>query len=124
MDVNETKNLHENLHDKTPVILNDRIFIRNREKMMKIMVADILYIEAERNYSRIFTAGKEFLLSVTLKTIEEKLSNNIFVRTHRSYIVNLAHVDEVGDGHVTIAQKAIPLSSGLKANLLERIQTF
>ncbi len=106
------------------VILKDRLFIRHREKMMKIMVSDILYIEADRNYSRIFTGTKEFLLSTTLKTIEEKLANNLFVRTHRSYIVNLMHVDEVAEGHVIINQKAIPLSSGLKQNLLERIQTI
>lgn len=106
------------------VILQDRIFIRHREKMMKIMVSDILYIEADRNYSRIFTGSREYLLATTLKTIEEKLGNNLFVRTHRSYIVNLTHVDEVAEGHVVINQKAIPLSSGLKENLLERIQTI
>lgn len=88
------------------------------------MVADILYIEADRNYSRIFTLNKEFLLSTTLKTIEEKLSGNLFVRIHRSYIINLAHVDEVAEDHVIISQKAIPLSAGLKEHLLERIQTF
>ncbi len=106
------------------VILKDRIFIRHRERMMKIMVSDILYIEADRNYSRIFTGTKEFLLSTTLKTIEEKLANNLFVRTHRSYIVNLMHVDEVAEGHVVIGQKAIPLSSACKDHLLERIQTL
>ena len=74
---------------------------------MKIMVADILYIEADRNYSRIFTGIKEFLLSTTLKTIEEKLSGNLFVRIHRSYLINLAHVDEVAEDHVVISQKAI-----------------
>ncbi|MEP6627876.1 MAG: LytTR family DNA-binding domain-containing protein, partial [Ginsengibacter sp.] len=77
-----------------------------------------------RNYSRIFTSQKEFLLSTTLKTIEEKLSNQLFVRVHRSYIVNMAHVDEVGDGQVFIEQKGIPLSAGMRENLLERLQTL
>ena len=75
--------LENNILLETPVILSDRIFVRCREKMMKIMVADILYIEADRNYSRIFTNSKEFLLSTTLKTIEEKLSGNLFVRIHK-----------------------------------------
>ena len=111
-------------HEHAPVILSDRIFVRCREKMLRIMMADILYIEADRNYSRIFTGQKEFLLSTTLKTIEERLTNHFFVRIHRSYIVNLAHIDEVGEGHVVIAQKSIPLSAGLKDHLLERIQTL
>ncbi len=125
MAQNETGNTIENsnIHDQ-PVILSDRIFVRSRDKMMKILIADILYIEADRNYSRIFTGNKEYLLSTTLKTIEEKLSGHLFVRIHRSYIINLAHVDEVAESHVVIGQKAIPLSAGLKEHLLERIQTL
>jgi DNA-binding LytR/AlgR family response regulator len=107
-----------------PFILNDRIFVRNRDRMIRILIADILYIEADRNYSRIFTRNKEHLLCITLKTIEEKLSNQMFLRTHRSYIINLSHVDEVADGHVLIDQKPIPLSAGLKDQLLQRIQTL
>jgi len=110
--------------DEQPFILSDRIFVRHREKMIKIIVADILYIEADRNYCRIFTKNKEYLLCITLKTIEEKLPGRMFLRTHRSYIINLAHIDEVAEGHVIIAQKAIPLSAGLKEQLLQRIQTL
>jgi len=111
-----------NVNKEQPFILSDRIFVRHREKMIKIIVADILYIEADRNYCRIFTKNKEYLLSITLKTIEEKLPGRIFLRTHRSYMINLAHIDEVADGHVIIDQKAIPLSAGLKDQLLQRIQ--
>ena len=122
---NETESAKENnVINEQPVILSDRIFIRCRDKMTKIMVSDILYIEADRNYSRIFTGAKEYLLSTTLKTIEEKLSSQLFVRTHRSYVINLAHVDEVAEDHVIISQKPIPLSSGMKEHLLERIQTL
>lgn len=85
-------------------ILSDRIFVRYKEKMIKIMVSDILYIEADRNYSRIFTCNKEYLLSVTLKTIQEKLSADIFVRVHRSYMINITQVEEVADSFVIIAK--------------------
>lgn len=105
-------------------ILSDRIFVRYRDKMIKIMVSDILYIEADRNYSRIFTGSTEYLLSITLKTIEEKLSVDHFVRIHRSYIANITQIEEVAESHVVIAQKSIPLSAGLKDHLLERIQTL
>lgn len=111
-------------HDEQHFILRDRIFIRSKDKMIKIMVTDILYIEADRNYSRIFTKDKEYLLSVTLKTIEEKLSDNLFVRVHRSYVINIAQVDEVAESFVIISNKAIPMSGGLKENLLAKIQTL
>jgi len=105
-------------------ILSDRIFVRYKEKMLKIMVSDILYIEADRNYSRIFTCSKEYLLSVTLKTIQEKISGNFFVRIHRSYIINITQIEEVADSYVSIAGKPIPMSDGLKEQLLNRIQTL
>lgn len=121
----ETKNIIENIAiPDVPVILNDRIFVRSREKMLKILIADILYIEADRNYSRIFMQNKEILLSITLKTIEDKLTGRLFVRIHRSYLINLAHLDEVANDHVIIAQKVVPLSANLKEHLLERIQTL
>ena len=105
-------------------ILSDRIFVRYKEKMIKIMVSDILYIEADRNYSRIFACNKEYLLSVTLKTIQEKLSENIFVRIHRSYMINITQVEEVADSYVIIAKKPIPMSAGLKEQRLNRIQSL
>ena len=73
-------------------ILSDRIFVRNRDRMVKIMVTDILYMEADRNYSHIFTGAKQFTLTVTLKTMEEELSMQHFLRVHRSFIINLIHV--------------------------------
>ena len=110
--------------EEQPFILSDRIFVRHREKMIKIMVADILYMEADRNYSRIFTQHKEYLLSATLKTIEEKLSMRLFMRIHRSYIINISHIDEVAEGHLIIAQKPIPIGAGMKEQLMQRIKTL
>src|SRR5207237_400982 len=42
-----------------PQVLSDRIFVRYREKIVKIFIADILYVEADRNYCHLFTANKE-----------------------------------------------------------------
>ena len=104
-----------------PFILSDRIFVKHKEKMVKIFIEDILYIEAERNYSRIFTKTKEFLLATTLKIMEEKLPPRNFIRVHRSYMINLLQVDEVAENHVMINQKAIPLSISLRDDLMKRI---
>jgi DNA-binding LytR/AlgR family response regulator len=122
---NETGTTPENTTgNEQPFILSDRIFVRHKEKMIKIMTADILYMEADRNYSRIFTKQKEYLLSVTLKTIEEKLSMQHFMRIHRSYLINIIHVDEVAESSVVIAQKSIPLGTGMREQLMQRMQTL
>jgi len=109
---------------ESTLVLNDRIFVRNHERMIKIFIKDILYIIAERNYTRIFSKDKEHLLVMTLKDLDKKLPIEHFLRIHRSYIINLSQVDEVAGTHVVIANKAIPLSKSLRGNLLNRLQTI
>ncbi len=110
--------------DEQPFVLSDRIFVRYKEKMIKIMLADILYMEADRNYSHIFTSSREYVLSITLKNIEEKMSMQLFMRIHRSYLINITHVDEVAENYVMIAQKNVPLGTGMREQLMQRIQTL
>ena len=110
--------------NESPLVLNDRIFVRNHERMIKIFIKDILYIIAERNYTRIFSKDKEHLLVMTLKDLDRKLPIEHFIRIHRSYIINLSQVDEVAGTHVVIANKAIPLSKSLRGKLLNRLQTI
>lgn len=105
-----------------PFVLSDCIFVRSHNKMVKVCINDILFIEAERNYCKIHCKDKEHLLVTTLKDLEEKLTSNNLLRIHRSFIVNLSHIDEIAMSHVVIAKKAIPLSAELKKQLLQRIQ--
>jgi len=108
----------------SPFVQTDSIFVRRNERMIKIMIKDIYYFEADRNYCKIFAKNKDCLLVMTLKEIDEKLPPEHFLRIHRSFIINLSHVDEVAGSHVVIGRKAIPLSKSLRAELLNRLQTF
>lgn len=116
---------HDPAHEEAkPFVLSDRIFVRYKDKMVKIFIEDILFIEADRNYCHIYTMGKQYLLTTTLKVMEDKLPTRHFLRVHRSYMVNLFQIDEVGDGHIGIAGKTVPLSHLLRDDLLKRIQTI
>ena len=110
------------IDNEIPFVLSDCIFVRSHNKMVKVCLNDILFIEAERNYCKIHCKDKEHLLVTTLKDLEEKLTSNNLLRIHRSFIVNLSHIDEIDMSHVVIAKKAIPLSTELKKQLLQRIQ--
>ena len=103
-------------------VMSDSIFIRSHDKMIKINIKDILYIEAERNYCKIHCKEKEHLIVSTLKDLEEKLNVKNLMRVHRSFIINMHHIDEIATSHLVIAKKAIPLSSELKKQLLLHIQ--
>jgi DNA-binding LytR/AlgR family response regulator len=104
-------------------LLDDRIFVRYKDRMVKIVFDDILYVEADRNYCRIFTQNKEFLLTMPMKALEDKLPPAKFQRIHRSYIVNLGCVDEVTEGHVAIGNKHLSLSQSLREAFLKRLKT-
>ena len=105
-------------------VLEDRIFVRHHDKMVKVLIQDIRYLEAERNYCRIFTTDQSYLLVGTLKAVESKLPPKYFVRVHRSYIVNLTHIDEVATSHLIVANKVIAINKTAKDELLMRLQTL
>lgn len=105
-------------------ILSDSIFVKDHEKMIKIEIPNILYIEAERNYCRIYTQGKEYLIVMTLKALDQKLPNKHFLRVHRSFIVNVSQVEEIANTHLVIGKKAIPISKTMRTDLLNRLQTI
>ena len=116
-----------NKEDETcisPFIQSDSIYVRRNERMIKIMIKDIYYFEADRNYCKIFSKNKDCLLVMTLKEINDRLPREHFLRIHRSFIVNLSHVDEEAGTHVVIDKKAIPLSKTLRGDLMTRLQTF
>lgn len=105
-------------------VLKDCLFVRNRETMVKVAIKDIRYIEAERNYCRIFSMEKEYLIVATLKEIDKKLPQEHFLRIHRSYIINFSRIDEIGGTHIVISRKTIPMSKGMRTELLKRLQTI
>lgn len=119
--------LHEKNEPKTEpssLKLEDRIFVKQNDLMCKILIADILYLEADRNYCQVFTKDKSYLLINTLKNMEDKLPADTFQRIHRSYIVNLKQVNEFNHNHITVGNKILPMSKELRPELMARLQTI
>lgn len=121
----ETKtSYHTEPEHSESYILSDSVFVRHNNTMVKVNINDILYIEAERNYCRIYSKNREYLLVITLKDMDEKLPSKHFLRVHRSFIVNISKINEVSNTHIVIEKKAIPISKSLKEELLKRLQTI
>lgn len=107
--------------DISSFMLKNSIFIKDKDKMVKILIKDILYIEAERAYSRIRTNDKEYLISTSLKTLEEKIAADYLMRVHRSYVINLHHIEEIQDNYVHIQQNYIPISRSYWDNFINKV---
>jgi DNA-binding LytR/AlgR family response regulator len=111
----------------TSYILSDRIFVRYKDRMIKVVIDDILYVKADGSYCLITTPDKEYILTVPLKTLEASLPSNAFTRTHRSYVVNLHKIEALDDNQETLTlrgNKHIPVSRRFKAELLKRLRLF
>jgi DNA-binding LytR/AlgR family response regulator len=102
--------------------LGDRIFIRSNGKLVKVMLDDILYVEANRNYCNIITSEQSYMIINSLNIFGEKFLNNDFLRVHRSFIVNLKKLDAVADSHLEIKRKVIPISKMYKEDLIKSIR--
>ncbi|MCG9972732.1 LytR/AlgR family response regulator transcription factor [Christiangramia crocea] len=104
--------------------LNDRIFVRYKDTMVKISLNEIQFIEADRNYCKVFTKDRQYLLVTTLKEVASKLPNKRFLRIHRSYIANLSHIDEIGGNHVVISGRSLPMSKNMRTELFKHLQVI
>ncbi|MDQ2864364.1 MAG: LytTR family DNA-binding domain-containing protein [Bacteroidota bacterium] len=85
------------------------IIIKQGYDKYKIAMNDILYFEAMKDYTRISTVDKQFLMLSTLNGIIEKLPPGKFVRIHRSYVVNKSRVEAVQKNKVTIHSHELPI---------------
>ena len=89
---------------------------------------EIVYSEASNNYSKlILTDGKQFLISKTLKDVQEVLEEEHFLRVHRQYIVNLNHVKHFNrnEGILTMDNgDHIPIARNQKERLTERYRSL
>lgn len=104
-------------------ILSDRIFVKDKDKLVKIYLADILYLEAARNYCKVVTTYQEYLISLPMKTVEKRISCSLFFRVHRSFIVNLSKVDEVlYENYILIGTNEIPISRSHYTAFLKAIR--
>jgi len=87
----------------------DFIIIKQGYDKYKIPIHDILYLEAMRDYTRITTVTKQYLVLTTLNGITEKLPSDVFVRIHRSYVVNRNKVDAIQKNKIKIQSQELPI---------------
>ena len=94
----------------------DHIYLKVEYQLVRVMLADILYIEGLKDYVKVHLASQPRpLLSLTsLRSMEEKLPSQRFMRVHRSYIVSLDHVAAVGRGTLQVGKETLPVSDGYR----------
>ncbi len=97
------------------------LFLKSEYKIRRINFNDILYIEGLKDYIKVFTAGEDKpLLSLnSIKSLEQKLPEEKFMRVHRSYIVNLDKIETIERSRIVFGKIYIPVSDQYKDKFQE-----
>ncbi len=98
------------------------IFVKTDYKMLQLRLEDILYIEGVKDYVRIFTAdGGDVKTQMSMKSLEETLPSDRFIRVHRSFIVNLSKIRIIERNRIVFGKVYIPVSDSYKDRFMEAI---
>jgi DNA-binding LytR/AlgR family response regulator len=97
---------------------NKHLFIRSEYKLYKIAFSEIRFIEGLDNYIRIFTdCSKPIMSHISLKEVCERLPQNLFLRVHRSFIINTKKNISISNKFINLGDKQIPVGISYEENV-------
>jgi DNA-binding LytR/AlgR family response regulator len=106
---------------KGDLSFEEGIFVKNKKRLEKVMLKDILWVEAYDIYAMIKTSTGQYLLSHSLKTVEEKFPSSHFIRVHRSYLVNKDKIDAIEENDLVIADTRIPVGKTYREPVMKKL---
>lgn len=107
-------------HIDTPT----EFYVNIDRRLIKIDIPTINLIEAKGDYILIKTENKNYTVHSTLKKIEEKLPDSLFLKVHRTYVINLKKIIDIEDNSVLIGKDVIPVSRANRPELMKRLNTL
>lgn len=104
-----------------PETSSSYFFIKADNSLVKIMYADVLFVEALQNYVTIHTAAKKYISYLTFKSVEEYLPVDTFIKVHKSFIVAANRVDRIDGNEIRIGGQHIPISRTFKEEVMKKL---
>lgn len=111
----------KNVQSKSSEEVKNDFYVNIDRRLIKINLPSIYLIEAKGDYINIKTEEKNYIVHFSLKKIEEKLPDSLFLKVHRSYIINLKHIIDIEDNSVLIKKDVIPVSRSNRPELMKRL---
>lgn len=109
---------------KKELLINDSIFVKDDLTYRKIPLRDICYVEAFKNYLELQLDNGRHIIRSTLKDFLDVLPQTYFIQTHRSFVINLERVTEIGGNFVVVNNNKIPVSRSQKDEVLARLNFY
>jgi len=107
--------------DKEKQQTGDDFYININKRLIKIDIQSIYLVEAKGDYIYLKTDNKNYTVHSTLKKIEEKLPDHMFLKIHRSYIININKIIDIEDNSVLIEKDVVPVSRSNRPELMKRL---
>lgn len=109
------------LEKNKPELAPSYIFVKTENRLEKITLADIIYIEGMRDYRRIHTVNKRIMTLQNFKELEQIIPSELVCRVHKSYMVAIAKIDSIERNRIKIGDQLIPISDSYKTLFYQTI---
>ena len=107
---------------------DEEIFIKKGSSLVKLKLKEIIYIEALENYVTLITKDDKFTIHFTMKAIENQLPSGVFIRVHRSFIINKSMIQAIKESALELnvggSLKSIPVGKSFRDSLLNDINVM
>ena len=99
------------------------IFVRQTKSRIfeKLPLKDLILLEAHGSYSKIITMNNKLTICSNLQSVLDKIDMPNFIRIHRSYAINIDHVESVTDDEVIVGKVIVPISTKYRQDLFDRL---
>jgi len=113
---------NEKLVTKTPkTISSNDLYVNIDRRLIKIDIPSIYLIQAKGDYIHVKTEDENYTVHSTLKKIENKLPEDLFLKVHRSYVINIKKIIDIEDNSVLIKKDVVPVSRSKRPELMRRL---
>jgi DNA-binding LytR/AlgR family response regulator len=116
------------LKKEIPTTGDEEIFIKKGSSLVKLKIKEIIFVEALENYVTVNIKDERFTIHFTMKAIESQLPSGVFIRVHRSYIINKSMIQAIKENSLDLAVgdsvKNIPVGKSFRDNLLNDINVM
>lgn len=97
------------------------IYLKAEDKMIRIELDEIIAIESQGHYVRIFTPNKNYIIHQSISEMETKLPSANFFRTHRSFVIGKKHIKAYSPAFIETEKVKVPIGRSYKAEVMEKL---
>jgi two-component system, LytTR family, response regulator len=105
-----------------PAAADEALFVRHDNRLRRVPINDLYYVEGQKEYLMYYTATGKILTLQSFRKLEELLPTGRFVRIHKSYLINLRHLEFVERHRVQVHGASLPIGETYREAFLELLR--